>query len=125
MNKWCKHYRGMQHETCGAGCSIPELRTRVTLFDELPCIRPEFAHNCASHELPTREEEEAAEKQLLGYVVRIASAKQAILTAVKSGASSSGTIDCPTCGESLRYSVATNGHIRARCSSEGCCAWIE
>lgn len=38
-----------------------------------------------------------------------------------------GTMPCPAgCGGQLRYSVASvNGHMHARCSTEGCVSWME
>ena len=44
------------------------------------------------------------------------------------GPSSAGCIDCPVCGgiEKLQYSRSGyNGHIRARCETDGCVAWME
>jgi hypothetical protein len=40
----------------------------------------------------------------------------------------SGKIDCPICGKqgSLKFSRAGyNGHIHARCATEGCVNWME
>lgn len=38
-----------------------------------------------------------------------------------------GVITCPICGTGkLRYSRAGyNGHVHARCSTDGCVAWME
>ena len=38
-----------------------------------------------------------------------------------------GTMPCPVCGEAyLRWSrAASNGHIHARCTKEGCVSWME
>jgi hypothetical protein len=38
-----------------------------------------------------------------------------------------GVMECPVCGDGkLRYERQEyNGHIRARCSTDGCVAWIE
>ena len=39
---------------------------------------------------------------------------------------SSGTCKCPACGPGhLRFSIASNGHVTAQCSTEGCLCWME
>jgi hypothetical protein len=41
--------------------------------------------------------------------------------------SGAGEMPCPVCGNGkLRYSRAGyNGHVHARCSNDGCVAWME
>ena len=37
-----------------------------------------------------------------------------------------GEVDCPICEKGrLTYRIHTNGHIAARCTTEGCMAWME
>jgi len=37
-----------------------------------------------------------------------------------------GSVPCPICGEGhLRYVVHENGHIWAKCTTEGCVSWVE
>lgn len=36
-----------------------------------------------------------------------------------------GSITCPACGDRLRYSIATNGHIAAQCKTEHCIKFIQ
>lgn len=36
-----------------------------------------------------------------------------------------GAIECPSCKGRLRYSIASNGHVWASCSTSGCLRWIE
>ena len=38
----------------------------------------------------------------------------------------SGQMDCPLCGQSLKFSVASsNKHLHARCSRDGCISAME
>lgn len=38
----------------------------------------------------------------------------------------SGTIECPMCHATLHYSIAdSNGHMRAKCSRDGCLNMVE
>lgn len=37
-----------------------------------------------------------------------------------------GTVTCPVCGGTLRYSIAAgNGHVAAACRTEGCQRWMQ
>jgi hypothetical protein len=38
---------------------------------------------------------------------------------------STGSIDCPVCEGRLNFSIASNGHVWARCATQGCLAWME
>jgi len=36
-----------------------------------------------------------------------------------------GTIECPVCGKSLKYSIAaSNGHVWGKCETTNCLAWM-
>lgn len=36
-----------------------------------------------------------------------------------------GIIDCPKCGQALRYTIMSNGHVWGRCSTDGCLTWMQ
>lgn len=36
-----------------------------------------------------------------------------------------GSIKCPKCGGDLRFSKASNGHIRATCKTEKCLSFVQ
>jgi hypothetical protein len=68
---------------------------------------------------------------------KILTARKAILAELKRRAlehkpqdnyySGAGEMPCPVCGTGkLRYSRSGyNGHVHARCSNDGCVAWME
>lgn len=44
----------------------------------------------------------------------------------KKGCAGEGEVVCPACGGTVRYAVvARNGHMRGKCSTEGCVSWLE
>lgn len=47
------------------------------------------------------------------------------LFAVKKDGKPKGQITCPKCQGILRYTIASNGHTRGRCTTENCLSWIE
>ena len=56
--------------------------------------------------------------RVTGFIVAKEIAKQRGLT--------SGTMECPMCHGSLRFSIAScNGHMAAMCETENCIKWIE
>lgn len=38
---------------------------------------------------------------------------------------SRGKIECPKCGHTLNYTIASNGHAWGRCETPDCLAWME
>ena len=44
------------------------------------------------------------------------------------GSDCAGVIDCPACAEgrvAYTYAGTANGHVSARCSTQGCVQWME
>lgn len=127
--KFCKHYRAMSsHTTCNLGIeydSLPEPRINC------PCWTKEHADKCAKSEYLTKEEAEAQDREWSERLERTGKARAAIVEHCggpwKRGMSGSqGTIECPCCGGKLSFSRSGyNGHIHARCSTEGCVRWME
>lgn len=68
--------------------------------------------------------EKKAGNDLLISVLKEAKAR---ITLTAGGAKpTSGICKCPACTNgSLRFSVASNGHVAAKCSTEDCLCWIE
>lgn len=46
-------------------------------------------------------------------------------TAIKADGRKAGIMDCQVCGAALHFSVASNGHQRARCASGNCINFIQ
>ena len=133
---WCKHFRSMvDHDTCKAGVAYNSLRGIPWM--EHPCFarkgdtdpRP----GCSLAVLPTIEEQEAEDRKARESCERIGTARKAIVESLggpwKRGMPGSrGCIACPVCGQpdSLHFTRAGyNGHIHAKCKTQGCVSWME
>lgn len=129
----CKHYDGraiLFGKTCRAG-----INPRVSFCDgksfgmikRIPCLKTNTdAPRCHLAEFPTREEVAAAdaafEEQVNDFLQHMPVARAAMIATKSDG----GCIDCPKCGKGLRWTKARcNGHIHAKCDTEGCLSWME
>jgi hypothetical protein len=145
----CVHFTGLhgpgmkRHETCAAGVRYDDVMVShepmpyqsrsghdYTTARSMPCLGG--SHNlggatCAKRCTPTREEAEAKERELQDFIAKMGTARRAIVEHIKAGGRSSGAIPCPCCTTgALGYSrVSSNGHIWAKCSTEGCVSWME
>ena len=133
--RFCKHYEGMfENDRCKAGVVFAELEHHGTkeFRDSCPCFSSNGTGNCEFKTYPTAEEMAEEDRKNVELFKNITKARAAIIEEcgddwVK-GRSSAGRIDCPVCGgsEELQYSRSGyNGHIRARCETDGCVAWME
>lgn len=132
---FCNHYRAMSsHDTCGAG--VPYLKFSGMPYDKRPCFRKrgeETRCGCELVQFPTAEEIAAEDKEIAEQFAKMICARQAIVNHLggpwKRGTDGSiGVIACPVCEqpESLQFSRAGyNGHIHARCKTDGCVSWME
>ena len=142
----CKHFTGVSNKCCKAGVRYVDVERRhspmnydsggVTYSSSLsrPCIT-KYNHagaECDKLEFPTAEEiaaiMERQEKGLLGIMKARAAIVEKIGPYVKRKSPDvAGSLACPVCTTgTLGYRRATfNGHIHARCSTEGCVAWME
>ncbi len=73
----------------------------------------------------TLEQIEAKEKEFEEAMSNILFARAAIIEDAGGKRSVSGSVTCPKCAGTLRYSVAYNGHVHASCSTDGCLRWME
>ena len=142
----CVHFRGMgDHDTCAAGVRYTEITRRhepmpytnrfgreYKASASMPCWAAGSPHNltgvtCPKRETITREQAEAQQQQREKEIAAMGIARKAIVAHVKETGKNAGRIPCPTCQTgTLGYSRASsNGHIHARCSTEGCHAWME
>jgi len=127
----CKHYSGNVYcrGPCGAGVNV---RERTGGPDDgwlvrTPCFaeHAEKAFTCEHFVLPTKEELEAEKREHKASFERIVKARAAILAA---GAKprSAGQLRCLVCERgTLAWSMASNGHVHARCTTSGCVSWME
>lgn len=134
MRDWCKHYRGMIGKLkCEAGvefATLPNYGTKQFMAS-CPCF--ESREGCDKAEYKTPEELAEEKRELNKRFARTATARKAIVDALRGPwkmgiPTQGGEIDCPICGKSkaLRYRRSGhNGHIHARCDTDGCVAWME
>jgi hypothetical protein len=123
----CRHFNGLQHDTCKAGIPYESVKAGPGCW---PCLPPfndgqECSAVCASKTLPTPEELDERDREVGESLVRLMKARGAIVDATGGQRRTSGEITCPNCGGKLRYTVASNGHIWGACSTEGCARWME
>ena len=132
----CKHFTGMMNKTCAAGVLYDDVKEVPGV--NIPCLLRHGgdAIDCAKREFPTptevAEEVEQEVEQIEKVFRDIQAAREAIVEKIgpyKCGVTHgvSGKIPCPVCGTgTLNYSRAgMNGHIHARCSTDGCVMWME
>lgn len=57
---------------------------------------------------------------------RALTAMVVVKAAVKETGARQGEMPCQTCGGTIRWSIAPNGHTRGACiTTKGCLSWIE
>lgn len=118
----CKHFTGIQNDKCAIGIEYDSVRDESMRPFRWPCLDEPCATTCARKEPITAKEETEDRERLAVMLKKIGIAYEAI---VASGIRS-GSIPCPACGSgSLHFSTASNGHIHAGCTSEGCVRWME
>ena len=133
-SKFCKNYRGMhQIKQCKAGVVFTTLEHYGTkeFRDSCPCFSSSGTGSCEFKTYPTAEEMAEEARKIAESMTNMLKARVAIVNDCGEwvqGCSSAGRIDCPVCGRSkeLQYSRSGyNGHISARCDTDGCVAWME
>ena len=120
----CRHFNGIQNETCRAGVRLSEMRDATGPgMARWPCLG-ECAKTCAKRELRTEAEIDAEEAEFQRRFALVVPARAAI----KATKLASGTIDCPLCQKpgALAFRVSSyNGHVHAACSTPNCLSWME
>ena len=126
----CRNFNGVRNDRCKAGVSYRERFPPPWPEGALPCLGRSSVV-CDSASFPTEDEarqiaaerKRAFEKMLAPISAAHADAKA---KGFKKGNGGASDCDCPNCGKRLRYAVAaSNGHMWARCDTEGCASWIE
>lgn len=126
----CRHFNGCQHQKCEADVSYDDLRKQ----GDLPCFgdnspfkskrpdRPALSLAVCEKRSPlTLEEARKEAEESEASFQRTGRAIQAIQEHAKGKRGVSGSIVCPACGGTLRYSIAgSNGHIHGACSTDKC-----
>lgn len=111
---------------------MPPLTEQYGIMERLPCFKENGLATCAQLRFRTPEEIEADEQRWHVALERMATARSAIVKAIKDAGkwkqSVRGVLACPVCGTgTLHYSYAGayNGHIHGKCTTEDCVCWME
>ncbi len=124
----CKHFTGVQHDTCAVGVAYASVKDTSTKPYGFPCLPEHGGHaTCDKREFPTREEAEAEEAEYNAAFKRIDSCLKAIHDKHGKARGVVDSMPCPTgCGGTLQYSIASyNGHVHGRCSTDNCATWMQ
>ena len=125
----CSHFTGVQHDVCKAGITYAEARGS----GKLPCLQ-EYADGatCPKAAFPTYDEakQEAAEEDTVWAKTSIAhkaAREDAKAKRFGKGQGGADSVECPVCGTGrIYYRVAAyNGHMHAKCETDGCVSWME
>ena len=143
---WCIHYRSPSQgfgkpnlTTCEAGVEFKSVQPKAgPTFREQPCFLTDKGESkpdalpCEKLRRPTPEEIAAHEKWWEARTGDMAKVMTAIMPwrteHKKKRIGGAQTIDCPACGgiKTLSMTIAAyNGHVHARCKTEGCVSWME
>lgn len=110
---------------------------RYALMQRIPCKRETGVGGCPDYELPSREELERRKEERDRAIAETMAARGAIEEELEkrglagTKANVSGSIDCPICEATgregrLKYRRSGhNGHVRARCTTDGCVHFME
>ena len=120
----CKHFTGTQKKVCEAGVEYESVRNGASL----PCLRKYNPANvqCPSQCFPTPEDARAkAEERERSMQVTLEGMRRCSKDA-NGRRGIVGSVECPKCNGTLRYSVASlNGHLWGRCDTAGCLSWMQ
>ena len=83
--------------------------------------------SCEKREFRTQKENDARYAETMARMNKIMEVRVSILADAKDRGVASGMICCPVCVTGkVRYSIAgSNGHVHAKCSTDGCVGWME
>jgi diaminopimelate decarboxylase len=122
----CRHFTGIMNESCNVGVVYSTIKDTSERPFRYPCLDSECSSLCALVSYFTEEEEKQREAETIEIMGKICLARDSILEVTQGACSTKGDITCPCCQEGrLIYTVASNGHIWASCSTENCVRWVE
>jgi len=116
----CKHFNGVIHHQCKAGCAYVPGHIDQCIWRGVDATAP-----CPKLEYPTQAEIEISDRETREMLRKVDVARAAIVTHATDHPEDN-TITCPVCGTGLLcYAVHSNGHVHAKCSTDGCVCWME
>lgn len=121
----CKFFNGTVHERCEAGIEYKSVRSQQPFPNTHPCFSPSLT--CIAREYPTDQEIEAEEKRIGRAVEAAIQVEKVIRQLAGDRWGSYGVMECPICGTgTVEYSISSlNGHMSARCDTDGCVNFIQ
>ncbi len=134
----CRHFNGVQHDCCEAGVNYRELAggPPTGCMTRIPCLPMNEPKNGSMAVCEKRDRWTKLEAEL--NVTRRSESMQRHMLAfrkvhddakAKGYKKNHGGVSecvCPICAGAIRYSVASyNGHLHAKCETEGCVQWME
>lgn len=127
--KPCEHFTGVQHDACKAGIKYADFQG----VGKLPCLQM-YADGatCAKGQFPTREQVERKYSEQEAVWAKHALAHRAAHDDAKvkkfgKGHGGADSVACPVCttGQIYYRVAAYNGHMHAKCETDGCVSWME
>jgi hypothetical protein len=116
----CRYFTGIQNKQCKEGIRYDSVRDESTSPYGFPCTIS--GGHCDKISPFTEDELDARDREIGERIVAIGKARAAIVATKER----TGIIDCPCCDKGqLGFSIASNGHIHAGCSTAGCVRWME
>lgn len=126
MKNWCRHFTGIQNETCKEGIRYDSVRVKPeTGMYQWPCLFS--GGSCEKQSAYTAEEIAEREEEIVLRTEGMLKARAAIVESVTKTSLHSGSIACPVCetGNLAFTRAKLNGHIHASCSTVDCVRWME
>ena len=138
----CTHFTGVGTMKCEAGVVYESVRLAhpsisyrrrdssavYTKTSSLPCHASMNlgGATCALRCAPTPKEVAEQEAKTQGEITSVMEAMKRVREATNGERGVQGSVECPRCSRPLHFSVASsNGHTHAKCSTNGCLAWME
>lgn len=123
--KKCTHFTGMQHDKCDAGVVYKTI-TEGRKFNEFPCFG-ECPQLCDKFQAIGVEAAKVYFEETDKQFVAVDTAYRAIMAKEGKNRRVRGAIDCPVCkaATALAYTIASNGHVHAACSTKDCVRWMQ
>lgn len=122
----CIHFNGLMNKVCRLGIDYETVKVQNARPVRLPCIKESemFGGYCDKAEFLTAEQAAQKAEEINSHSMGTIRAALAIKMHIKSTGINSGSIECPSCGGALYYSMAeSNGYTRGNCKCG--ISWIE
>lgn len=120
--KKCIHFNGAINRVCNAGVRYDSFAKGAPF----PCYSGQAMAVCERACLPSRDDVEAGLRETGEHLARMGKVMAAIKASGDIQPGMEGSIPCPCCSGTVRYTRArSNGHWAVRCSTLDCCHFIQ